>query len=229
MSRQAELRDSVPDEADIERRYAGIRPLIPSSTGEALAYSLPTGLDLDSSVRSMPGFHAVGDTIGAHYARLEIALRGETRGSMNETLSCLSGIPGRKMRWTLKMYRLYVFLALRLKLVGWPTDIPFMNLSQITGFDRISRIATLWASGQMHFEPVTDEEHRAALNNPLTCAPAPLHFGIAPYLGRSDIKKRKYRPKKDPLDLRQGRYVRNGPKSARWVSQMAERRADMGM
>ena len=61
-----------------------------------------------------------------------------------------------------------------------------------------------------------------------SCAPSPLHFGIAPNLGRCDIKKRKYRPKTDPLDLRQGRYVRNGPKSARLVSQMAEMRAERG-
>ncbi len=130
------------------------------------------------------------------------------------------------MRWTLKPYRLYVYLALRLKLVGWPPDIPFMNLSNISGYERISRIAGLWASGAMHFAPVTDEEYLAALKTPLTCAPGPLHHGFAPYLGRSDIKKRKYRPKKDPLDLRQDRRVRNGPKSARWVSQMAERRAE---
>ncbi|KAM5536397.1 hypothetical protein V8D89_009936 [Ganoderma adspersum] len=78
----------------------------------------------------------------------------------------------------------------------------------------------------MYFAPVTDEEYLAALKDPNTCSPSPLHFGIAPDLGRCDIKKRKYRPKTDPLNLRTGRYVRNGPKSARWVSQMAERRAE---
>ena len=140
----------------------------------------------------------------------------------------MSGIPGQKMRWTLKGYWKYIYLALRLKLIGWPHDIPFMNLSDITGFARISRIATLWDSGQMYFAPVSDEEYLTALENPVSCSPSPLHFGFAPDLGRCDIKKRKYRPKTDPLNVRKGRYVRNGPKSARWVSQMAERRAEGG-
>ena len=78
----------------------------------------------------------------------------------------------------------------------------------------------------MYFAPVSDEEYLAAVKNPESCSPSPLHFGFAPDLGRCDIKKRKYRPKTDPLNLRKGRYVRNGPKSARRVSQMAERRAE---
>ncbi|PIL33274.1 hypothetical protein GSI_04724 [Ganoderma sinense ZZ0214-1] len=174
----------------------------------------------------MTGFRAVGDTLGPNYARREGELKGGTRQSMDATVESMSGIPGRKMRWTLKAYFKYVYLALRLKLVGWPHDIPFMNLSDITGLTRISRIATLWESGRMYFAPVTDEEYLAALVDPLSCAPGPLHHGFAPDLGRCDIKKRKYRPKTDPLNLRQGRYIRNRPKSARWVSQMAERRAE---
>ncbi|KAM5538897.1 hypothetical protein V8D89_007437 [Ganoderma adspersum] len=176
----------------------------------------------------MAGFHAVGQTVGSTYARREFDVRGSTRQSMDAGVSSLSGISGRKMRWTLGAYYKHVFLALRIKLVGWPPDVPFMNLSDITGLARISRIAALWESGEMHFEHVTDEEYLAALNSPCSCTPSPLHFGFAPDLGRSDIKKRKYRPKTDPLDLRRGRYVRNGPKSARWVSQMAEMRAERG-
>ncbi|KAM5536333.1 hypothetical protein V8D89_010025 [Ganoderma adspersum] len=177
----------------------------------------------------MTGFRPVGDTVGSRYARREGGMRGGLRLSMNAELSCLSGIGGRKMRWTLWAYYKFVFLALRIKLVGWPHDVPFMNLSRITSLARISRIVALWETGKMHFAPVSDDEHRAALDHPESCAPGPLHFGFAPDLGRCDIKKRKYRPKKDPLDLRQGRYVRNGPKSARWVSQMAEARAAEGM
>ncbi|KAM5533694.1 hypothetical protein V8D89_012661 [Ganoderma adspersum] len=174
----------------------------------------------------MTGFRAVGNTVGPNYARREGQLKGGTRQSMNATVASMSGIPGSKMHWTLKAYLKHVFLALRIKLVGWPPDIPFMNLSDITGLARLSRITTLWESGRMYFAPVTDEEYLAALKNPLTCSPSPLHFGLAPDLGRCDIKKRKYRPKTDPLNLRKGRYIRNGPKSARLVSQMAERRAE---
>ncbi|KAM5541992.1 hypothetical protein V8D89_004302 [Ganoderma adspersum] len=174
----------------------------------------------------MTSLRPVSDTVGPNYARREGELKGGTRKSMDATVASMSGIPGSKMRWTLKAYLKYVFLALRIKLVGWPPNIPFMNLSDITGLARLSRITTLWESGRMYFAPVTDEEYLAALENPLTCSPSPLHFGLAPDLGRCDIKKRKYRPKTDPLSLRKGRYIRNGPKSARLVSQMAERRVE---
>ncbi|KAM5536393.1 hypothetical protein V8D89_009932 [Ganoderma adspersum] len=92
----------------------------------------------------MTGFRPVGDTVGPNYARREGEVKGGTRKSMNDTVASMSGIPGSKMRWTLKAYLKYVFLALRIKLVGWPPDIPFMNLSDITGQARLSRITTLW-------------------------------------------------------------------------------------
>ncbi|PIL26635.1 hypothetical protein GSI_09555 [Ganoderma sinense ZZ0214-1] len=171
----------------------------------------------------MPGFRAVGDTIGPTYKRLAFAQRGYLRLSANTALSEVSGVSGSKMRWELLEYVLYVYLKLRVQLVGWPGDLVFTNLSNppLTGLGCISRLVALWDSGAMHFAPVTDAEYRAALEDPYSCAPGPLHRGFPENLGRCDIKKRKYRPKTDPLGLRVGRYIRNGPKSARVVSETA--------
>lgn len=129
------------------------------------------------------------------------------------------------MRWTVKSYLLYVFLRYRIALRGWPRDIPFMNLSDITGWPRISRLSTRWKTGKMYFAPVSDAALEAAVRNPISVAPGPLNNGIAMDLGRSDIKKRRALPK----DGRPPRYVRNGPKSARLVTAAAEARAEREM
>ena len=80
----------------------------------------------------------------------------------------------------------------------------------------------------MYFDQVTPAEASAAMVNPLAAAPTPCHYGIPPDLGRSDIKKHRYRPKTNPLNL-PGRYIRNGPKSARWVTAAAEARAEVAL
>ncbi|KAI0689088.1 hypothetical protein C8T65DRAFT_589023 [Cerioporus squamosus] len=173
----------------------------------------------------MGGFRPVGDTLRADYARMETKARGELRKEMNAELSCLSGRGGAKMRWTVKSYFLYVFLRYRIALRGWPRDIPFMNLSDITGWEHISRLSTRWKTGKMYFAPVSDAALEAAMKNPISVAPGPLNNGFAMDLGRSDIKKRRALPK----DGRPPRYVRDGPKSARLVTAAAEARAEREM
>ncbi len=129
------------------------------------------------------------------------------------------------MRWTVKKYYLYVFKRYRIELRGWPRDIPFMNLSAITGLARIKRLSKRWKAGKMHFAPVSTAALEAAQVDPISCAPGPLNNGIAMDLGRSDIKKRRAPTK----DGRLPRYVRNGPKSARLVTAAAEARAEREM
>ena len=129
------------------------------------------------------------------------------------------------MRWTVKDYCAHVYLKHRLKLVKWPEDVPFANLSKITGKARISRLHALWTDGVMRFEPVSNPEFDAAMLDPLCAAPSALHDGIPPRSTRCDVKKRRYRPRSNPLDL-PGRYVRNGPKSEVWVTDEAEARAE---
>ena len=131
------------------------------------------------------------------------------------------------MRWEALEYVLYVYLRLRVKLVGWPSDLVFTNLSSraLTGLGCLSRLVALWDAGALRLERVSDAEYAAALADPCACVPGPLHAGFREDFGRSDVGKRKHRPKSDPLGVRRGRYVREGPKSARVVSEEAERMA----
>lgn len=138
----------------------------------------------------------------------------------------VSGVPHARMAYTIKGYCTRVVLRYSVKLVGWPDDIVFDNLSRVTGKERISRLLALWKSGIMRFVPITDAAVLdAAMKDPLAVAPAVLHRGIPPKRHRSDLGKRHRRPKTNPLGL-PSRYPRDGPKSAEVVTDEAEARAE---
>ncbi|EIW59486.1 uncharacterized protein TRAVEDRAFT_28632 [Trametes versicolor FP-101664 SS1] len=85
------------------------------------------------------------------------------------------------MVYSIKRYSTRVVLQCHAKLIGWPDDIVFDNLSRITGKERILRLLELWKSGAMCFVPITDPaELDAARKDPLSVAPALLHRGIPP-------------------------------------------------
>jgi len=128
------------------------------------------------------------------------------------------------MRWSLKAYLDNIFFGLNFRFI-WVPYLLFTNLSRHTGLPRIMHITTLWETGVIYFVPVTNEEREAALRDPLSAAPGPLHLGLPEWYGRSDIKARRYRWKTNPFDLPY-RYERNGPKSAKTVSAEAEAAAE---
>ncbi|RDX45704.1 hypothetical protein OH76DRAFT_1420583 [Lentinus brumalis] len=167
----------------------------------------------------MTGYRAPGKTLRAQYARAEMQERGELRVGMNSDL----GVPDACMRWTLKSYHVNVYVGLGYELIGWPPEIPFTNLSDITGYERIHLLLSRWKTGKMYFARLPEARRLEAENHadPLKTAPAPLHFGVKQRQSRSDVKKRRHRPKTNPLNL-PTRFVRDGPKSARWVSDEAD-------
>lgn len=166
-------------------------------------------------------------------------MRGGLRVSMNSVIgtcpsdrrvqlltppltALMSGVRKARMRWSLRLYVLYVYITYGLKLVGWPPDMRFMNLSRITGLVRISRLVDLWESGEMYFAQVSDEEREAARENPLLAAPGPLHDGIRAKRYRKDVKRRRARPVSDPHGTG-GRRKRTGEqKSAETVTEEME-------
>lgn len=132
------------------------------------------------------------------------------------------------MRWTVKGFYKKIYLEYGLKLEGWPEDVLFADLSKVTGLARISRLLVLWQTGIMCFVPVgVDRAVRAAVQ-PEDAVPSPLHLGLPPRLGRSDLKKHRGSRKVDPERF-PARYIRNGPKSEKWITAAAEARAEMGV
>ncbi|KAI0323412.1 hypothetical protein GY45DRAFT_1332566 [Cubamyces sp. BRFM 1775] len=159
-----------------------------------------------------------------YYARRELQMRGILRKSMAEVLVLLTGDANACMRWTPKGFFKKIYVEYGLELVGWPPDEVFADPSKLTGFRRISTLLVLWQTGVMHFRRV--ELNKAARNarKPEDVAPSPRNEGVPPKLGRSDLKKRYGRKKVDAQRF-PPRYVRNGPKSEKWVTAEAEARA----
>ncbi|KAI1785927.1 hypothetical protein LXA43DRAFT_1113043 [Ganoderma leucocontextum] len=140
--------------------------------------------------------YPLGETYRADYARRETRIRGGLRKVLNNILVIITSDPKARMRWSVKAYCKFVFIRYRLRLVGWPHDVVFANLSKVTGYERISRLFALWESG------------------------LPRNWG------RNDIGKRRRRPKTNPDGNRSYRCVRDGPKTPRLVSAAADARAD---
>ena len=120
------------------------------------------------------------------------------------------------MRYSVLSYSRYVFRRYLLRLVGWPDDVLFANLSEVTGAERLLRLLALLEENVLDFVPVGVAEANMAMYNPLYAAPAALHHGIPEKLGRNDVKKRRQRPVTNPMN-RPYKRVRNDPKTPkRW-------------
>ena len=134
----------------------------------------------------------------------------------------LSADPKATMRWTVRQFRKKIFMRYGLTLVGWPYET-FVNLSKITGLAKIKHLAFLWDTGVLRFERMSDLlAHSQRTGDPVLLTI--LDFKDTPRQQREDVKRRRWRPKTNPLNLPY-RYERNGPKSARWVSAEAEAEA----
>ncbi|KAI0629958.1 hypothetical protein C8Q77DRAFT_279881 [Trametes polyzona] len=161
------------------------------------------------------------------YARRELRMRGALRGSMRQALVSLSGDARACMHWTVRGYFRKIYVEYGLELIGWPGDLPFADLSDpgLTGFGPISRLFVLWETGELRFVPAPLSRAERERRDPLDVAPCRINGGLPPSLGRSDLKKRRERKKVD-VERFPPRYVRNGPKSAEWVTEEAEARAE---
>ncbi|KAI9070355.1 hypothetical protein FKP32DRAFT_1558118 [Trametes sanguinea] len=158
------------------------------------------------------------------YIRREMWMRGILRRSITEELISQTDDESASMRWTVDGFYRKVYVEYGLRLVGWPHDEVFTDLSNVTGLDRISRLFDRWMDRTMHFEPVDLDLEARRAQRPEDVAPSPLYRDEALRLGRSDLKKRKGSSKIDPARF-PARYVRNGPKSEKWVTAEAEARA----
>ncbi|KAL1941046.1 hypothetical protein VTO73DRAFT_7682 [Trametes versicolor] len=70
-----------------------------------------------------------------------------------------SGVDGAHMRWTWPGFAKGVVGRYRCKLVGWPADVPFANLSALRGGVRpLLALRAAWDAGTLRFERATDAE-----------------------------------------------------------------------
>ena len=121
------------------------------------------------------------------------------------------------MFWTLEDYIKSVVLQHGYKLVGWPRDVPFMNLSDVHGgVSMLISLEHLWDSGDIKFVPITEDERIAASSDAKRLAPARHCAHRKRPGGREDIGRARYRYKTNPHNLPL-RRPKKGPKTPKRV------------
>lgn len=85
----------------------------------------------------------------------------------------LTRVRGARMAYCPRGYAALV-RRYRLKLVGWPSDIPFTHLNEIRGgVAPIETLHTAWREGVLTFERATAEDVANAVRDPLSVHPNP--------------------------------------------------------
>ncbi|KAM5529987.1 hypothetical protein V8D89_016065 [Ganoderma adspersum] len=146
--------------------------------------------------------------------------RGALRDTLNLDLRGFSGDNRAKMWYTAATFRDRVLLPYGADLVGWPSHIPFRNLSGRDGpsVPETRELLELARSGILRFTHATPEKLRAAQLDVANAVPGPIFSAPLPKIARRDIGSRK--PRFDEHgDVLPPRYERNGPKSAAWIGE----------
>ncbi|RPD52257.1 hypothetical protein L226DRAFT_576977 [Lentinus tigrinus ALCF2SS1-7] len=153
--------------------------------------------------------------------------RGSVRLLLNTLLVHATGDPCARMCWTLRLFHKDITLRYGVLLYGWPADVPFMNLSTGHGSPSMAQVRHLLTlltaepQPRMYFIQAAPEQLLAAERDVSAVAPGPLFPAPAPlpYFGRSDIGRRRVFKHDSDGNAIPHRYVRNGPKSAKVISE----------
>ncbi|KAI0349713.1 hypothetical protein OH77DRAFT_1375045, partial [Trametes cingulata] len=84
----------------------------------------------------------------------------------------LTGIPGARMSWTTDRYAKLVVVRYGYKLVGWPADVPFRNLSELPGGARpLLALRAAWNARTLRFEAASRVDLVNAARDPGSVSP----------------------------------------------------------
>ncbi|KAG1844313.1 hypothetical protein DFJ58DRAFT_731230 [Suillus subalutaceus] len=121
------------------------------------------GVDNQDLLGKMEGF-AVQGVKGAaqnHQERVSQA-RAAIRNIINSTLRQITGNPDANMQWAL--YFRNIIQRYQVMIEGWPDNIPFANLSQVSSaLPELDRLFRRWKSGATHWKTLTDKEFEKVL------------------------------------------------------------------
>ncbi|KAH9849089.1 hypothetical protein C2E23DRAFT_888488 [Lenzites betulinus] len=112
------------------------------------------------------------------------SMRSEARTLFNEAIFEASGGRQRFMRWCADGYARYIVIKCGLKLVGWPEDVPFRDLSQGgVGVELLRELLRRWRlkegdAARLRFEPATAEDRAIAERDPASAIPNGATLGI---------------------------------------------------
>ncbi|KAH9926987.1 uncharacterized protein B0H18DRAFT_1118727 [Fomitopsis serialis] len=87
--------------------------------------------------------------------------RGEIRRIMKEALRQITGDEVATMHWP--TYWKDVVTRYHVIIEGWPDDVPFRNLSDVSNLGKLEQLLRGWQNGNISFRRISDAEF-AALN-----------------------------------------------------------------
>ncbi|KAI0324761.1 hypothetical protein GY45DRAFT_1340572 [Cubamyces sp. BRFM 1775] len=118
-------------------------------------------------------------------------LRAKLRKIMKASLVRLTKDKTAKMWWTMHAYHQYVYMRRRARLVGWPSDVRFADLSTLKK-PTLETLHRRWRRRALRFERITEAEAFANSRHPERVVPgAECDEGIC-HQGRDDIKKSRF-------------------------------------
>ncbi|KAF8130812.1 hypothetical protein EV363DRAFT_1138899, partial [Boletus edulis] len=116
------------------------------------------GVDKIDLVSKMEGFAIQGMRGAAKNHQERVShLRGQIREIITRKLHEVTGDPSAKMQW--KYYFRNVVMRHKVMIKGWPSTIPFANLSDMSSsYSQLEMLLRKWESGAISWEVVSDEE-----------------------------------------------------------------------
>ena len=143
---------------------------------------------------------------------------------MEYILTCISvfasGDPGARMCWVVTQFRDRIVLRYLLILIGWPSRIPFGDLSVAgaASAEHMRTLIKLMVTKQLYFAKATASQLHTARLAAGGISPGPLYDLALPHpsVGRSNIGRRHPKHNSEGCVV-PSRYVRDGPKSAKVI------------
>ncbi|PCH44528.1 hypothetical protein WOLCODRAFT_139056 [Wolfiporia cocos MD-104 SS10] len=91
------------------------------------------------------------------YSERMSSTRGEIRRIMQQQLREITGDDVAVMRYN--TYWKDIVTRYRVVIQGWPQDVPFRNLSDVSNLGKLDILLQGWQSGTIRFRHITDEEY----------------------------------------------------------------------
>ncbi|KAI0759264.1 hypothetical protein BD413DRAFT_617889 [Trametes elegans] len=149
------------------------------------------------------------------FAHASAELRSRIRRVMKLALVRITQDKTAHMCWTRLAFHEYVFVRRRVRLLGWPSTVPFQNLGALP-LATLKRLHRRWCHKQLRFVRVGEDELAAHRRDPDATAPGKCVPG-PPLRVRDDIKTSRFDPEKgEPVSDRRKLRTR-GAISAKYV------------
>ncbi|KAI0692303.1 hypothetical protein C8T65DRAFT_745205 [Cerioporus squamosus] len=204
--------------------------MVATTTRRPLSFLTPSGHPVHCSLHTALLQSQPDPPPKRSYKTEEARIRGSVRMLLDASLAGTSGVHNAKMHWGLLPFRDSVAVPLGVLLIGWPAEYSFANLSSkgAPGMKALHKLLQLLEAKppKLYFVKATEEQLRTARFDAASICPGPLFPAPEPRLGYDNIGKRVKIRRTNSGTVIPPRHVRDGPKSAKKISDELETAVD---